>query len=261
MIAPYKIYKEVIDNLDFEENNDEFHFQAKKESDIKNELSHIISPSGGIIDGDILQQKWFPGQGHFDVFISHAHEDRETAKKLSSYLYRYCGYNCFLDSNVWNSADKLHSYLDDIYSLDKDGNINYHKSQYSSSHVHSMLTMAIMDMIDQCDFFIFIESGYSLDLNSIKSDDRTFSPWLYDEINIANKIQRKKVGQRLFSAGTQPINENQLRISRAVDTKSYKVLTKLFVENLVSCHGDKYEANRVLLNFYKPSISFRHRSL
>ena len=81
MIAPYKIYKEVIDNLDFEENNNEFHFQAKKESDIKNELSHIISPSGGIIDGDILQQKWFPGQGHFDVFISHAHEDRKTKKE------------------------------------------------------------------------------------------------------------------------------------------------------------------------------------
>lgn len=261
MIAPYKIYKEVIDDLDFKENIDELYLQAIKETDIIDELSHIISPSGGIIDGDMLQQKWFPGQGNFDVFISHAHEDSETAKKLSSYLYRYCGYNCFLDSNVWNSADKLHSDLDDIYSLDKGGNINYRKSQYSSSHVHSMLTMAIMDMIDQCDFFIFLESGYSLDLNSIKSDDRTFSPWLYDEINIANKIRRKEVGQRLFSEGTHPINENQLRISRAVDTKSYKVLTKSFVENLVSCHGDKYEANRVMLNLYKPSISFRHRSL
>ena len=261
MIAPYKIHKEVIDDLDFEENNDEFHFQAKKESDIKNELSHIISPPEGIIDGDMLQQKWFPGQDHFDVFISHAHEDRKTAKKLASYLYRYCGYNCFIDSNVWNNADKLHSDLDDIYSLDKDGNINYRKSQYSSSHVHSMLTMAIMDMIDQCAFFIFIESGYSLNLNSIKSYDRTFSPWLYDEINIANKIRRKEVGQRLFSEGTQHINESQLRISRAVDTKSYKVLTKSFVENLVSCNSDKYEANRVLLNLYKPSSSFRHRSL
>lgn len=81
MIAPYKIYKEVIDDLDFKENVDELYLQAIKETDIIDELSHIISPSGGIIDGDMLQQKWFPGQGHFDVFISHAHEDRETAKK------------------------------------------------------------------------------------------------------------------------------------------------------------------------------------
>lgn len=81
MIAPYMIHKEVIDDLDFKENIYELYLQTKKESNIKDELPHIISPSGGIIDGDMLQQKWFPGQGHFDVFISHAHEDRETAKK------------------------------------------------------------------------------------------------------------------------------------------------------------------------------------
>lgn len=261
MIAPYKIHKEVIEDLDFEENDGEVLLQVTKESDIEDELSLIICPPKGIIDGDMLQRKWFPEQGHFDVFISHAHEDRETAEKLASYLYRHCGYNCFIDSNVWNSADQLHSDLDDTYSLAKDGHVDYRKSQYSSSHVHSMLTMAIMDMIDQCDFFIFIESGYSLDLNSIKTHDRTFSPWLYDEINIANRIRRKEVGQHLFSEGTQPINESQLRISRAVDTKSYKALTKSFMEGLVSCNGDRYEANRAFLNLYKPTFSFRQRNL
>lgn len=34
MIAPYKIYKEVIDDLDFKENIDESYFQAIKETDI-----------------------------------------------------------------------------------------------------------------------------------------------------------------------------------------------------------------------------------
>ena len=55
MIAPYKIHKEVIDDLDFKENFEELCLQAKKESNIKDELPHIISPSGGIIDGDMLQ--------------------------------------------------------------------------------------------------------------------------------------------------------------------------------------------------------------
>lgn len=83
MIAPYKIHKEVIDGLEFEENDEELLLQATKKSDIEDELSLIISPPNGIIDGDMLQQKWFFGQDHFDVFISHAHEDCETVQKLT----------------------------------------------------------------------------------------------------------------------------------------------------------------------------------
>lgn len=250
MIAPFKIHRETIENLpDLTE--DYIFERADVEDDIGSELESIIKPRNGIINGDELQRKWFSTSDHYDVFISHSHQDRDVAERLAAYLSVHCGFRCFIDTDVWLSADQLHSDLDDIYSQMPDGNINYRKSQLISSHVHSMLTMAILDTIYQSDFFIFIESGYSLNLRAVTKDDETFSPWLYDEINIANKISRTRVGEMLFSDGSQPLNESQFSMVRTVNTDGYKILTQQAMEAMEHNRGDKDASRLQLINMYK----------
>lgn len=138
-----------------------------------------------MIDGDVLKEYTFPTgeEGNYDVFISYSHKDKDDAIFLASWLEQKCGLRVFLDYYVWGSADSLLKEIDDIYCKQKNGMYNYSRRNYSTSHVHAMLSMAIMDIINKTECCIFINSGHSIHLPSLRKTTtaKTLSPWIYEE--------------------------------------------------------------------------------
>lgn len=109
----------------------------------------------GKIDGSKLIDDWFP-RHKSDVFISHSHNDTRTAKRLAVWLNKNFGLTVFIDSIVWGSANELLKGIDNVYSVleRKNGNTtyNYDTRNYTTSHVHMMLSTALNDIIDQTVF-------------------------------------------------------------------------------------------------------------
>ncbi|MGG0655935.1 hypothetical protein [Rummeliibacillus pycnus] len=146
----------------------------------------------GKIDGSKLIDDWFP-RHKSDVFISHSHNDTRTAKRLAVWLNKNFGLTVFIDSIVWGSANELLKGIDNVYSVleRKDGNTtyNYDTRNYTTSHVHMMLSTALNDIIDQTECLIFLNTPESLSVNEAK-DKKTNSPWIYNELKIASIVRK-----------------------------------------------------------------------
>lgn len=173
-----------------------------------NNLEEIIRED--IIDGDKLQNMWFPDEifnkENF-VFISHSHNDKETAIKLAGYLYKKFRISSFIDSCVWQHMDILNKQLNNC-SKDKHNNCygcECSEFSYNISHVHMMLASALMKMIDKCECMFFLNTSSSINLN-----DKTESPWIYYELNIASIIKK-------ISKIEMPIVENVFSFQRKIE--------------------------------------------
>lgn len=114
--------------------------------ELHRELSHLVIGKSGIIDGKRLRNFVFPTDD-YHVFISHSHDDLEKAKQFAAWLEEQYNYRVFLDSFVWNSADGLLREIDNLYCKQRNGLYNYHRRNYSTAHIHTMLSMAIMEII------------------------------------------------------------------------------------------------------------------
>ena len=146
----------------------------------------LIKPAGGILNGSTIKDTYFPSTtlegNNYDFFISHSHNNEEYAILLANWLERNYGCSCFVDSMIWKSADELLKAIDDIYCYKKHTKTyDYKKRNFTTSHVHAILSMALLDTIKNSQYCIFIESEESISLeNGLRK--RTFSPWLYEEI-------------------------------------------------------------------------------
>lgn len=162
----------------------------------------------------------------FDVFISHSHNDKDKAIKFAEYLYNEYEAVPFIDNFVWGHADDLLKKIDNEYCKNEDGRYyNYSKRNFSTSHVHSMLSMAILEMIASCKSFIFIESDESVDYNQLKqSGTKTLSPWLYQELRYVRMLSSAMrpdllLENHTFSAG------GTLLISYDADLRDFNRIT------------------------------------
>lgn len=191
MVAPFRICIEDIRRLDSIHRNKAFSKSVQDVGSQKKSLKTYITGDSGVLDGDILQNDWFPTGTHYDVFISHSHDDEQDAIKLADWLEEECDLKCFRDYETWKSADKLLFNLDELHCKIGENTYSYEQGLYSSAHVHAMLSMALLQMIDHADFFIFIESAHSLQQSLAKIEDQTLSPWLYEELLFADKINYK----------------------------------------------------------------------
>lgn len=182
---------------------------SSPEGIVTERLKELLKPDdNGKIDGNAVKNVIFPTDGDrfpkFDVFISHSHNDIEYAETLAQYL-RTKGKTPFLDNYVWSSADGLLMQIDNKYCLNKDESFYlYDKRNFSTSHVHSMLSMAILEMIARCELFIFIESEKSIDYAKLRDKgNKTQSPWLYQELQyvrmLSSVVKRSLNEQREFS--------------------------------------------------------------
>ncbi|WP_304331640.1 hypothetical protein [Brachyspira innocens] len=183
-----------------------------------------------IEDGTKTKSNWFP-EIDADVFISHSHEDVKLAKSLAVYINEETGLKSFIDSEIWgNYADLLRN-IDNNYCKFPDKNLyNYELRNYSTSHVHMMLNIALIEMIHKCNYFIFIETP-----NSLKDDEliyngqikKTNSPWIYSELMITKiiktTIDRYKSAEHIKTFS----KKNECEILYKVDTSHLEEISNL----------------------------------
>ncbi|GGA34482.1 toll/interleukin-1 receptor domain-containing protein [Paenibacillus physcomitrellae] len=155
---------------------------------VENELNKFILDDGSI-NGSELQEDWFP-QINADIFISHSHADEEKAIALAGWLNYAFGLSVFIDSCVWGYADDLLKKIDDKFCRNPDGSTySYEKRNNSTSHVHMMLSTALIMMMDKTECIVFLNTPNSIDSTDIIN--RTKSPWIYYEIGVTRSVRRK----------------------------------------------------------------------
>ena len=227
MFKPVKISSAEIEKLllDGTANDNYSGLYDEMTKKLKSNLTEAIIKQT-VIDGTRLQEEWFPQDiGHFDVFISHSHRDLKLVKQFSFWLHKNLGLRCFVDSVFWKYSDKLLEKIDHEYSRYYDKAARkymyyYGKRNVTTSNVHCMLTMALMKMMECCELVIFIDSN-----NSIKYENdskKTSSPWIYEEIEMANMLPSKMPKRWIDNPGMDVLNESELKMfTKAIEDSSF----------------------------------------
>ena len=154
------------------------------------------------LDGSKIQANWFP-EIKADVFISHSHQDKNLALGLAWFLKEHFELKAFIDSAVWGYADNLLKGIDAKYCLSSDRNLyDYKKRNWSTSHVHMMLSMALAGMIDNTECLFFLDTPHSKRLHA-NAEEKTSSPWIYAEIAMSRLIRQRTMQEHRSS----PVNE------------------------------------------------------
>lgn len=189
----------------------------KKES-IKKELESYVN-SDGMIDFTSIQNDWFPTI-ESDIFISHSHRDINIINALAGWLHKNFKVDVFIDSYIWGYCDELLKELDNKYCRHTNGtSYDYDKRNFSTTHVHLMLSNALNKMIDKTECIIFLESDNSL---SLKTDIEvgTSSAWIYSEI-LATKLISETTPDRFKT------NEKEIRAHFSLNESTMKPLYRI----------------------------------
>lgn len=160
----------------------------------KKNLSAFIKENG-TIDGTAMQKEWF-NQVKADVFLSHSHKDIENVKTFAGWLKAEFGLETFIDSCVWGYCDNLLNQIDNNYCKnDNENTYNYTRRNYSTSHVHMMLSVSLAKMMDSTECVIFLNTPNSInwqdELSNLKENNsyKTLSPWIYDELAMTSMLR------------------------------------------------------------------------
>jgi hypothetical protein len=120
-------------------------------------LKDFVSVNG-VLDGSKLQEHWFP-QINADAFISHSHKDERNAICIAGWLHHTFGITAFIDSCIWGFAGELLKMIDDAYCLNSGGKTySYEDRNFSTAHVHMMLSTALQMMIDKTECLFFLNT-------------------------------------------------------------------------------------------------------
>jgi hypothetical protein len=145
------------------------------------------------LSGTAIKDAWFGGI-EADVFLSHAHADRELALDLADFLRARCGIRTFVDYRVWGNSRELLRSIDEAHCWsEEDGFFVYSRRNYSTSHVHMMLATALSEMINRTECVIFLNTPSSIQAEDARkrSTECTASPWIYHEITMTRLIARR----------------------------------------------------------------------
>ena len=233
MLYPFTIKSSVISQLQLESGT---YSSIGEDSDKwirQNQLRQYLSSTNGLVDGKALKEVLFP-KGRYHIFLSHSHEDLNTAQYLKAWFNINCNLKCFIDADVWGNAYDLIKELNDKYSKTTSG-YDYDRCNQTAAHVHSMLSMALFEAIDEIECPIFIESSKSVTLEEgIKKS--TLSPWIYEEVNYMGKLPHKLPSRipkmQYFSVGTETVILNEaaikdsLQMTHPLDVSGFKPIDK-----------------------------------
>ena len=205
-------------------------YYAQIQTDIQSSLKEFIGIDG-VIDGTKLQESWFPTKQKFSVFLSHSHADEKLAISIAGFLKKELNLNTFIDSCLWGYSNDLLREIDERYCRHSNGtSFDYEKRNYSTSHVHMMLSIALSRMIDECEAVFFLNSENSISIGEEINKERTASPWIYNELSLADMIE------------IRPINCYRDRFLQ-FSHRAYDAV------NESSSLQIKYEVDKVLRNF------------
>ena len=230
----YRCFKLDIQETDFFDQNKDYIQKCKERGELlkeklDNQLADILAAvtnANGVIDGEQLSSVWFPIVKK-DVFISHSHNDEDLALTIAGILNEKFGLSVFIDTTIWGSADDLLMAIDDEYCKQENGTYNYTKRNFSTSHVHAMLTTAIMQAMDQAEAIFFLNTANSTyKLKNGFSKECTLSPWIYEEIVCAKTLREKEWEAHRERRLDEAYHfEKSLNIAYPCDLKEFKTLT------------------------------------
>ena len=226
-------------------------------SDIEKDIDRTIksfTKLDGKLDGTKMIANWFP-VFTADIFISHSHDDLEIAIALAAFLKREFNLKVFIDSCVWKQADILLKLIDNEYCRNTyDTNYNYKKRNYSTSHVHMMLSTALSSMIDLSECLFFLNTPQSV--TPSKTILETESPWIYTEIAMSRLIRRKSKEEhrgltKAFAAKSLNEDDQQFKINHEINLDH---LVKIDTDDFITWYHlskgeNKSEALNRLYNF------------
>lgn len=256
----YKRYK-LETNIDLETLVGEYssygeEIMKSKKSNIKKSLEDYINQDG-YIDMSSISDDWFP-KINCDIFLSHSHKDADLVKGLVGFFHKLFGIEVFVDSYIWGYCNDLLRELDEKYCLKENSFFDYDKRNYSTAHVHMMLSSSLNKMINKSECIIFLETENSLDAKNI-IENGTSSPWIYSELIATNLIQIK-VPKRILQIEERKLLENYTKMSGGFkpmyrgETSHLETLTVQCLE----CLADKKlnEKEQYLDEIYKMSSKF-----
>lgn len=220
----------------------------KMKTELQKSLEEFIG-ADGIIDGTKLQQYWFPIKDKFNVFLSHSHDDEELAIYLAGFLRKELKLNVFIDSCLWGYSNDLLRKIDEKYCRHSDGtSFDYDKRNYSTSHVHMMLSIALSRMIDNCEAIFFLNSENSISLSEEIEKERTSSPWIYNELSLADMIEIRPINEyrdeflQIAHGAYDAVNESSTLHIRYEVGKILKNFIPLSYSDLMDC-AEKWKRN------------------
>jgi len=162
----------------------------QQKNHIQKELDRFVLDDGSL-DGSALQDDWFPDV-KADIFLSHSHGDQKLTMAFAAMLKEEFGLKAFIDSCVWGYANDLLKKIDDVYCRNKKGDMyDYDQRNFSTSHVHMMLSSALTKMMDKTECLIFVNTPKSLTTRDAV-EDKTKSPWIYSEIATSLVLRKRK---------------------------------------------------------------------
>lgn len=198
-------------NIEQEENYSFYYNQGlalfkDQKSTIQLEIDQYFNSEGELEAEDIMGD-WFP-EVKADIFLSHSHADEKDVIALAGLLKHRFGLTTFIDSTVWGYANKLLQKFDDKYCRSEHGaTYDYQKRNISTTHVHLMLSIALMSMMDKTEAVFFYNTPNSVSLSQ-DVENATNSPWIFSEISMTRMVRaRSKNDHRvLLKAAVESIS-------------------------------------------------------
>ena len=215
----------------------------------KNKIKELVEKNtigdGNVLNGQKIQDSCFSTKmpNEFHIFVSHSHADVDLIEQFAVVMKRVFDVNCFVDSMVWSGKDDEDGILQKLnkHNIMEQGNgvtrYYYEPVIRTADHVHAMLSMALMEMIDQCEMGLFVYSENSV-LPEIKTNDFkdvTLSSWIYEEISIMNHIRPNPPQRGVFEERGYDANgyhkgvRKELKITHPLDLKNF---VELFQNNM-----------------------------
>lgn len=216
---------------------------SKNQKDVHNTLEEYLL-NDEIIDGDAISQDWFPNTNS-NIFISHSHLDEEYVIAFAGWLKKNFNLNAFIDSCVWGYSNELLKQIDERYCKNHDATYNYEKRNISTSHVHMMLNVALMKMMDKCECIFFMDTPNSLPVaDNIKNTESTLSSWIYSEVEMTRYLREKKPQRKGYrypiNAGFQ-LEHSELKIKYQINKEHMKKINDKSLEVwLTSCSDHEH---------------------
>lgn len=151
-----------------------------------------IASGQWVLSGNDIESNWFPKLVNH-VFISHSHQDEDLALALAGALKYWMGLDAFVDSSVWGYyADLQELIYQKVTSLRGEvyGAQRTELENSIVSHVHCMLTKSLVQMMDQCECLIFLNTPSSIGIRDVRgTHQETYSPWIYTEVEVSRFLR------------------------------------------------------------------------
>ena len=177
---------------------DKFIASAKKSrARCQRDIETKIVSERWVLDGAGIEANWFPKLSNH-VFISHSHADEQLALALAGALEKWLKIESFVDSAVWGYFEDMQASLFEKVSQGRNlESVEKFKLWNTvAAHVHCMLSKSLVQMIDQCECLIFLNTPSSISINEVAGKASTYSPWIYTEIEVSRFLRRMPDSRR-----------------------------------------------------------------